>query len=66
MERSEAPQSHDAPPSVESHHELQHRITALRQVICGLLKTNQELRHALLQAQATTQHEPDPPKPDRP
>lgn len=34
--------------SISSYKEMQHKLTSLRSLVCDLLKTNQELRNALL------------------
>ena len=35
--------------------ELEHRLNSLSSLVCDLLRTNQELRHALLEAKVNTQ-----------
>jgi hypothetical protein len=36
--------------SVDSYKEMEYRLNSLRSLVCDLLKTNQELRDALLDA----------------
>jgi hypothetical protein len=36
--------------NVDSHREMEYRLNSLRSLVCDLLKTNQELRYALLDA----------------
>jgi hypothetical protein len=52
MERYGAPQPADNPPSIESCAEMEHKLNSLRALVCDLLKTNQELRLALLEVRS--------------
>jgi hypothetical protein len=38
----------------DSRLELEHRLNSLSSLVCDLLRTNQELRHALLEAKTNT------------
>jgi hypothetical protein len=38
--------------TLNSSPEIEHRLNALRSLVCDLLKTNQELRDALLEARS--------------
>jgi hypothetical protein len=48
MNSREAPHVRDNLGSVDLHLELEERINSLSILVCDLLKTNQELRRALL------------------
>ena len=50
MEGREIPYATDIRWSADSSLEMEHRLNSLRSLVCDLLKTNQELRDALLQA----------------
>ena len=57
MDSCETLQARDTHPietrrSVESSLEAEDRLNSLRLLVCDLLKTNQELRHALLEARS--------------
>jgi hypothetical protein len=44
------PQVSDALCDTNSYNEMEYRLKSLRSLVCDLLKTNQELRNALLDA----------------
>lgn len=56
MNHCDIPHVPDGKWSFESCSEMADRLTALRLLVCDLLKTNQELRYALLEAGACGQH----------
>jgi hypothetical protein len=51
MDSCEAPHTTDNRGSNDSYREMEHRLNALRSLVCTLLKKNQELRSALLEAE---------------
>jgi hypothetical protein len=52
MENYEAPHTADNRWSIDSCLELEEKLNSLRSLVCHLLKTNQELRDALLEARS--------------
>ena len=46
--------------SIDSNLEMVERLDALRSLVCDLLATNQELRHALVEARVSTQRQQGP------
>jgi len=50
MDNSEIPHATDDRSRIGSFLEMGHRLNSLRSLVCDLLKTNQELRRALLEA----------------
>jgi hypothetical protein len=52
MNSREVPYTTDNGWSNDSYLEMDHRLNSLRSLICDLLKTNQELREALLEARS--------------
>ncbi len=57
MDRCEAPYATDDRWSIESYVEMEEKLHCLRLLVCDLLKTNQELRAALLVAGANVPHQ---------
>ncbi len=55
MHSCEAPRANTNSRSIDSRLELKHRLNSLSSLVCDLLRTNQELRHALLEAKVNTQ-----------
>jgi hypothetical protein len=60
-EPDEAPDEIEDLCSVDSYREMEYRLQSLRSLVCDLLKTNQELRDALLDARIDTQYSAEPP-----
>ena len=56
MDNREAPPTPDGAWSQDSYMEMLDRLNSLRSLVCDLLKTNQELRYALVEAGACGQH----------
>lgn len=56
MDRCEAPHATGNHWSSDSYLEMEDTLRSLRSLICDLLKTNQELRTALLKAEASLLH----------
>ena len=52
MNSCEIPHASDNRWSIDSSVEMEHRLNSLRSLVCDLLKTNQELRLALLEARS--------------
>ncbi|MBB5338131.1 hypothetical protein HDF12_003013 [Edaphobacter lichenicola] len=52
MNTGEVPHTTDNRWSNDSYLEMDHRLNSLRSLVCDLLKTNQELRQALLEARS--------------
>jgi hypothetical protein len=52
MDSCEVPHTTDNRWSIDSYHEMEDRLNSLRSLVCDLLKTNQELRNALLEARS--------------
>lgn len=50
MQRCKPPQTPAPRSPLESLRETEHRLNSLRQLVCDLLKTNEELRQALRDA----------------
>jgi hypothetical protein len=50
MDSSEVLNAADHPGSIDSYREMQSELKSLRSLVCDLLKANQELRVALLEA----------------
>jgi hypothetical protein len=50
MDNRYQPQETDDLWSISSYQEMEYRLKSLRSLVCDLLKTNQELRHALFAA----------------
>jgi hypothetical protein len=50
MENYDAPRTTDNRWSIDSCLEIEEKLNSLRSLVCHLLKTNQELRDALLEA----------------
>jgi hypothetical protein len=48
------PHGSDAPCDTSSYKEMEYSLKSLRSLVCDLLKTNQELRNALLDAGSDT------------
>jgi hypothetical protein len=53
MDSCEEPHATDNRSSLDSSLEMQRRLNSLTSLVCDLLKTNQELRHALLEARSS-------------
>jgi len=47
--------------SFDSYQEMKYKFQALRSLVCDLLKTNQELRSALLDAKSSANCSDEPP-----
>jgi hypothetical protein len=45
-----APENTETSLSMESYQEMQYRLSCLRSLVCDLLKANQDLREAMLDA----------------
>jgi hypothetical protein len=56
MDRCEAPHATGNHWSSDSYLEMEDTLRSLRSLICDLLKTNQELRTALIKASASLPH----------
>lgn len=56
MDRCEMPHSTYNPLHPDSSLETEHRLDSLRSLVCDLLKTNQELREALLAVRSNVSH----------
>ncbi|MBB5343983.1 hypothetical protein HDF10_001962 [Edaphobacter lichenicola] len=52
MNSREIPHTTDNRWSNDSHLEMDHQLNSLRSLVCDLLKTNQELRQALVTARS--------------
>jgi hypothetical protein len=52
MDSREASHTTDNRGSNNSYREMEHKLNALRSLVCNLLKKNQELRSALLEAKS--------------
>ncbi len=52
MNSCKVPHATDDRWSIDSFLEMEHRLISLRSLVCDLLKTNQELRQALLKARS--------------
>jgi hypothetical protein len=57
MHSCETPRASRNPWSIDSRLELEQRPNSLSSLVCDLLRSNQELRHALLEATANTRHD---------
>jgi hypothetical protein len=55
MQSYETPRASGNSWSPDTRPELEHRLNSLSSLVCDLLRTNQELRDALLEAKANTQ-----------
>jgi hypothetical protein len=52
MDNREVQHANDDRWSIDSCHEMEDKLNSLRSLVCHLLKTNQELRNALLEARS--------------
>jgi hypothetical protein len=59
MDSCEAPHATDNRWSIDSFLEMERSLNSLRSLVCDLLKTNQELRHALLEAESSASNGQD-------
>ena len=50
MAKNREPDMAGNPSNIDSRQEMEHSLSSLRSLVCDLLKTNQELRYALLGA----------------
>jgi hypothetical protein len=50
MDNHWEPHKTDEPRDIDAYQEMEYRLKSLRALVCDLLKTNQELRSALLDA----------------
>jgi len=66
MSNSCEPDETDNLPSMESYREMESRLNCLRSLVCDLLKTNQELRSAVVDAKLDARSDASLPPETRP